>query len=58
MTVAYQKKIPIVCMKWTGGRSDKLADTYIDERYKTDPKRFICKGVNSAPEAISYLQSL
>lgn len=58
MTVAYQKKIPIVCMKGTWWRSDKLADQYLDERYKTDPQRFICKGADSAKEAIEYLNNL
>jgi uncharacterized protein (TIGR00725 family) len=58
ITVAYQKKIPIVCMKGTGGRSDKLADQYVDERYKTDPKRWICKGMDTAEEAIAYLKNV
>lgn len=58
VTVAYQKKIPIVCMKWTGWRSDKLADTYLDDRYKNDPARFICKWANTAQEALDYLASL
>ena len=47
MTVAYQKKIPIFVMKWTGGWADKLADQYIDDRYLADPKRFVCKGVQN-----------
>ena len=58
MTIAYQKKIPIVCMKWTWWRSDKLADQYIDERYKTDSQRFICKWVSSAEDVINYLKNL
>lgn len=45
MTIAYQKKIPIFVMKWTGGWADRLADQYIDERYITDPKRYICKWI-------------
>jgi len=28
----YQKKIPIVAVKGTGGMADRLADTYIDDR--------------------------
>jgi len=58
ITIAYQKKIPIVCMKETGGWSDKLADQYLDDRYNTDTERFICKGVNTPKEAIDYLNSL
>lgn len=58
MTVAYQKKIPIVCMKNTGGWSDKMADTYIDDRYISDPKRYMCYGASDATEAIDYLQKL
>ena len=58
ITIAYQKKIPIVIIKWTWWWSDKLADQYLDERYKTDPKRFICKWVDTIDEAINYLQNL
>lgn len=58
MTIAYQKKIPIVSMKWTGWRSDKLADQYIDERYKEDSKRWICKGANTPPEVIKYFKNI
>jgi uncharacterized protein (TIGR00725 family) len=32
MAIAYQSNIPIVCMKGTGGWSEKLAGTYIDAR--------------------------
>lgn len=58
MTIAYQKKIPIVCMRWTGGWTDKLAWEYIDERYKQDTQRFICQLVETVEDAISYIQSL
>jgi len=30
VTVAYQKKIPIVSLQWTWWRSDKIAGTYLD----------------------------
>lgn len=36
ITIAYQSRIPVICIKWTGWRSDKLADTYLDERWRTD----------------------
>jgi len=58
LTIGYQKKIPIVNMKWTWWWSDRLADTYIDERYKTDPDRFICKWANTPAEAVDYLLKL
>ncbi len=32
IAAAYQKKIPIVAVKGTGGMADRLADTYIDDR--------------------------
>jgi uncharacterized protein (TIGR00725 family) len=32
VAAAYQKKIPIVAVKGTGGVADKLVDTYIDDR--------------------------
>ncbi len=58
ITIAYQKKIPVVVIKGTGWWADKLSNTYIDDRYKTDPNRFICKWVDTAEEAIEYLKSL
>lgn len=58
MTVAYQKKIPIFAMKWTGGWADKLADQYIDERYLTDPKRYICKGIDNADDLTRELRQI
>lgn len=48
MTIAYQKKIPIFVMKGTGWWAEKLANQYIDDRYKTDPKRYICKEVEDS----------
>ena len=32
IAAAYQKKIPIVALKGTGGAADQLVDTYIDDR--------------------------
>jgi hypothetical protein len=32
VAVAYQKKIPIVAIKGSGGTADKLVDTYLDDR--------------------------
>ena len=58
ITVAYQKKIPIVVIEWTWWWADKLKNQYLDERYKTDPNRFICKWVKDEKEAIEYLNSL
>lgn len=58
ITIAYQKKIPIVCIKNTWWWSDRLADTYLDARGENDPARYICKWVSSPEEAISYLLQL
>lgn len=58
ITVAYQKKIPIFVMKGTGGWADKLADQYLDDRYKTDPKRCICKGINNTEELNEALKNI
>lgn len=32
VTAAYQKRIPIVALKGTGGVADQLVDSYIDDR--------------------------
>ncbi len=58
ITIAYQKKIPIICIQWTWGWSDKLANQYIDERYKIDSKRYICKWVDNVDATIKYLNSI
>lgn len=58
ITIAYQKKIPIVCMQHTWWRSEKLSNTYIDERYISDPNRYICKWCDSVDEAILYLNTI
>ena len=58
MTIAYQKKIPIFVMKGTGGWADKLADQYIDDRYKTDASRYICKGVEDMEKLRQEISNL
>ena len=58
LAIAYQKKIPIVCIEWTWWRADKLANTYIDNRYTTDPARYICYGAKNPEEAVAYLKWL
>lgn len=58
MTIAYQKKIPIFVMKWTGGWAEKLADQYMDDRYKTDPKRYPCKEVENIEQLETEIASL
>lgn len=47
IAVAYQANIPIVTLKNTGGWSDKLADTFLDER-----KRFRIKSAKTPREAV------
>jgi uncharacterized protein (TIGR00725 family) len=32
VAAAYQKRIPIIALKGTGGMADRLVDTYIDDR--------------------------
>jgi hypothetical protein len=32
VAAAYQKKIPVIALKGTGGIADRLVDTYIDDR--------------------------
>lgn len=58
ITVAYQKKIPIVVIEWTWWWADKLKNQYLDERYKNDPERFICKWVSWPLEAVKYLNEI
>lgn len=47
MAIAYQADIPIVAIKGVGGWSDKLADTYLDDR----KRRLIIK-VETAEDAV------
>lgn len=47
LAVAYQADIPMVAIKGVGGWSDKLADTYMDDR-----KRRYTFGADSPEEAI------
>ncbi len=54
LAIAYQSNIPIVVLKGSGGWSDKLAGTYIDER-----KRRITLSADNAIEAVEKaLQAL
>ncbi|MBU1252206.1 MAG: hypothetical protein KKC96_01295 [Nanoarchaeota archaeon] len=47
LAIAYQLNIPMIVIKGTGGWSDKLADTYFDER-----KRIKVVGVETPEEAL------
>lgn len=47
LAVAYQADIPMIALKGVGGWSDKLADTYMDDR-----KRRYTFGVDSPKEAV------
>lgn len=58
ITIAYQKKIPVVVIEETGWWADRLVWQFLDERAKTDPSRFVCKWVKTAKEAVEYLKSL
>lgn len=53
IAIAYQANIPIVAMKNTGGWSDRLLDTYLDDR-----KRVKVVGVNTPEEAVGTLINL
>ncbi len=52
------RKIPIVVIEWTWWWADKLKNKYLDDRYKNDPNRFICKWVKTPEEALEYLKNL
>lgn len=47
ITLSYSHKRPIVCIKGTGGWSDRLIGTYIDDR-----KMIRIKGASSAKDAV------
>jgi uncharacterized protein (TIGR00725 family) len=51
--VAYQANIPVIILKGFGGWSDKLADTFLDER-----KRYKFKFANTAVEAINIINQM
>ncbi len=53
IAVAYQANIPVVVLKNTGGWSDKLADTYLDDR-----KRFKIKSAKTPKEAVKLAINL
>jgi uncharacterized protein (TIGR00725 family) len=48
LAIAYQSDIPMVVLKNTGGWSDRLADSFFDNR-----KRRMIIGANSAEEAVA-----
>lgn len=47
ISVAYQANIPIVCVEGFGGWSQKLSNTYLDDR-----KRLLCVGAKTPKEAV------
>jgi len=53
ITIAYQLNIPIVVIKGTGGWSEKLANTYLDER-----KRLKIEAVNTPEDAVELALKL
>ena len=53
LAIAYQLDIPTIVIKNTGGWSDKLSDTYLDNR-----KRRLVIGTNSAEEAVNLAINL
>lgn len=53
LCVAYQANIPVIVLEKTGGWSDKLAGTYLDER-----QRYIYGAASSPYEAVLLLQKM
>jgi uncharacterized protein (TIGR00725 family) len=53
VAAAYQKKIPIVAVKGTGGTADRVVDTYLDER---NLEKVL--GAESAPKAVALALNL
>jgi len=53
LAIAYQSNIPMVVLEGTGGWSDKLANTYIDER-----NRLKIIGVKTPKEAVETVLKL
>ena len=50
LAIAYQSNIPFIVMKGTGGWSDKLSDTYIDNR-----ERVFSESATTASEAVQKI---
>ncbi len=50
IAIAYQSNIPIICITGVGGWSEKLADTFIDER-----KRLKCLEAKTPEEAVKLI---
>lgn len=59
ITIAYQINIPIVALKNTGGWSDKLIDTYLDDRKRLKvlpaktPKEAVEIAINKAHHSVA-----
>ena len=53
IAVAYQANIPIIVIDRFGGWSEKLADTYLDDR-----KRLKCERVKNAKEAMEKIAEI
>lgn len=53
MGIAYMNYVPIVAMEGSGGWSDKVIGTYLDDR-----KKFIIPGAKSAAEALDFAEQM
>lgn len=53
IAIAYQSNIPVVVIENTGGWSDKLAGTFIDDR-----KRFLIESAKDARSAVKRIMKL
>lgn len=53
LSIAYMNYIPVVVMKGSGGWSDKLAGTYLDDR-----KKFIITGASDSIEALNLIEKM
>ncbi len=53
ITTAYQHAIPVVALKGSGGWSDKLASTFLDER-----KRIKILSVKTPKQAVDLIQNI
>ena len=53
---AYEKKIPLVALKGSGGTADRLAGTYLDDR-KTEPVQAETSPEEAVKRALSLIES-
>jgi len=53
ISIGYMNAIPTICMKGSGGWSDKLIGTYLDDR-----KKFIFPGATTAKEALDLVEKM